>query len=75
MLEGDASDEILRAAKENNVGLICIGTHGRKGLSRLFLGSVAEGVLRSSTVPVLAIRPTGQTAAGTSRHATAQVAT
>jgi len=76
MVEGDACDEILRAAKEQHAGLICIGTHGRKGLSRLFLGSVAEGVLRSATIPVLAIRPTkGQTAPGADRPASVQAAT
>jgi nucleotide-binding universal stress UspA family protein len=57
--EGDAADEILRIAQENTVGLICVGTHGRKGLVRLFIGSVAEGVLRRSEVPVLAVRPQG----------------
>jgi nucleotide-binding universal stress UspA family protein len=51
--EGDAVDEILRIAEENNCGLIVLGTHGRGGLPRLFLGSVAEGVLRRSKVPVL----------------------
>jgi nucleotide-binding universal stress UspA family protein len=51
--EGDACDEILRIAQEQQVGLICMGTHGRKGFSHLILGSVAEGVLRKSTVPVL----------------------
>ncbi len=55
--EGDAVDEILRVANENRVGLICVGTHGRKGLARLFIGSVAEGILRRSDVPVLTIRP------------------
>ncbi len=55
--EGDACDEILRVADERGVGLICIGTDGRNGLSRLFFGSVAEGVLRRSHVPVLATRP------------------
>ncbi|HTV91467.1 MAG TPA: universal stress protein [Verrucomicrobiae bacterium] len=51
--EGDACDEILRIAEENNVGLICMGTHGRKGLAHFFVGSVAEGVVRGSKVPVL----------------------
>ncbi|HTV93580.1 MAG TPA: universal stress protein [Verrucomicrobiae bacterium] len=51
--EGDACDEILRIAREDKVGLICMGTHGRKGLSHLFVGSVAEGVVQRSTVPVL----------------------
>jgi len=40
--------------------LIVIGTHGRRGLSRLFLGSVAEGVVRLATKPVLLIRGQGQ---------------
>lgn len=52
-LEGDAADEILRVAKEQNAGLICMGTHGRKGLSHFFVGSVAEAVLRNATVPVI----------------------
>jgi nucleotide-binding universal stress UspA family protein len=60
--EGDAVDEILRIANENGVGLICIGTHGRQGLARLFIGSVAEGVLRRSEVPVLVVRPSEVTA-------------
>ncbi|HTU68918.1 MAG TPA: universal stress protein [Candidatus Baltobacteraceae bacterium] len=51
--EGDACDEILRLADENKVGLICMGTHGRKGLAHLFIGSVAEGVVRRSKVPVM----------------------
>ncbi|HEX8806338.1 MAG TPA: universal stress protein [Candidatus Aquilonibacter sp.] len=60
--EGDAVDEILRIAQENKVGLICSGTHGRKGLARLFIGSVAEGILRRAEVPVLVVRPSGATA-------------
>ncbi|HTV94100.1 MAG TPA: universal stress protein [Verrucomicrobiae bacterium] len=55
--EGDAVDEIVRIADENSAGLICIGTHGRTGLARLFIGSVAEGVLRSARVPVLTVHP------------------
>ena len=55
--EGDAVDEIVRLADENGAGLICIGPHGRQGLARLFVGSVAEGVLRRASVPVLVIRP------------------
>lgn len=57
--EGDAVDEIVRVANENAAGLICVGTHGRHGLARLFIGSVAEGVLRRSEVPVLTVRPPG----------------
>lgn len=51
--EGDACDEILRIAEEHKADLLCMGTHGRGGISRLVLGSVAEGVLRRSHVPVL----------------------
>jgi nucleotide-binding universal stress UspA family protein len=54
--EGDAVDEILNVANKEHVDMIAIGTHGRHGLSRLFLGSVAEGVLRRSDVPVLVVR-------------------
>jgi nucleotide-binding universal stress UspA family protein len=54
--EGDAIDEILQSAHDANADLIVLGTHGRKGLSRLFIGSVAEGVLRRATVPVLVVR-------------------
>ncbi len=58
--EGDAVDEIVRIADENGAGLICIGTHGREGLARLFIGSVAEGVVRRASVPVLTVRPTSE---------------
>lgn len=58
--QGDAVDEIVRLAGEYNAGLICIGTHGREGLARLFVGSVAEGVLRRANVPVLVVRPTSE---------------
>jgi nucleotide-binding universal stress UspA family protein len=55
--EGDAIDELVRLANENGAGLICIGTHGRTGLARLFVGSVAEGVLRAAQLPVLVVHP------------------
>jgi nucleotide-binding universal stress UspA family protein len=54
--EGDAVDEILKTAKDKSADLIVLGTHGRKGLARLFIGSVAEGVLRRADVPVLVVR-------------------
>jgi nucleotide-binding universal stress UspA family protein len=74
-VEGDACEEILRAAQERKAGLICIGTHGCKGFSRLFLGSFCEGVLRRSSVPVLATRPSKtQTAQDTEHRAAAQAA-
>ncbi len=54
--EGDACEEILRVAQLQRADLIALGTHGRGGLPRLVLGSVAEGVLRRSKVPVLVVR-------------------
>ena len=48
---------ILRYAEEHAVDLIAVATHGRGGLPRLILGSVADKVLRAATVPVLVVRP------------------
>lgn len=56
VVEGDARDAILNTAKAVHADLIVIGTHGRRGLSRAFLGSVAEDVLRRAPCPVLAVR-------------------
>jgi nucleotide-binding universal stress UspA family protein len=53
---GEPSDAILSAAANGGADLIVMGTHGRTGLSRLLLGSVAEAVLRRSGCPVLTIR-------------------
>ncbi len=50
---GDPATEIVRVANEENVLLIVMGTHGRSGLMRLLLGSVAELVIRHSNCPVL----------------------
>ncbi|MFI5315318.1 MAG: universal stress protein [Myxococcota bacterium] len=47
---------VLEVAREKHADLIAMGTHGRRGLSHLFLGSVAERVVRSSEVPVLTVR-------------------
>lgn len=52
---GDPALEILRAATKLGADLIVIGTHGRRGLSRVLLGSVAEKVVRLSPVPVLTV--------------------
>lgn len=53
---GDPQIEILGYADREEVDLIVMGTQGRRGLRRLLLGSVAEGVLRLSEVPVLTVR-------------------
>lgn len=55
-LEAFPADGILRVAGEINTGLIVMGTHGRSGWNRWMLGSVAERVLRESTIPVLTVR-------------------
>jgi nucleotide-binding universal stress UspA family protein len=51
------SEEIARLASEIEADLVVIGTHGRRGLSRLLLGSVAEGVVRLAPCAVLVVRP------------------
>jgi nucleotide-binding universal stress UspA family protein len=54
--EGDAAKEILAVAQEIQAELIIMGTHGRTGLGRVLLGSVAEQVLRKASCPVLTIK-------------------
>jgi nucleotide-binding universal stress UspA family protein len=54
--EGDPIEVILEVAKEVNADLIVMGTHGRKGLARILLGSVAEQVGRQAPCPVLTVR-------------------
>ena len=56
VLEGHPADVILETAKKLKSDLIVMGTHGRRGLDRLLLGSVAERVLRLSPVPVMTVR-------------------
>ena len=53
---GNAAEEIISAAKETNVDLIAMSTHGRSGLSRLAFGSVTDRVLRGGAKPVLVVR-------------------
>jgi len=53
--EGDPVEEILEAAKESSCDLIVMGTHGRSGLGRLLLGSIAEKIMREAPCPVLTI--------------------
>ena len=53
---GNTVDAILRTASEKAVDLIVMSTHGRTGLVRTFLGSVAEAVLHKATCPVLVVR-------------------
>jgi nucleotide-binding universal stress UspA family protein len=64
---GDARDMIDQAAKEVGADLIVMGTHGRRGVSRALLGSIAESVVRSAPCPVLTIRSKDHRHSG--RHA------
>ena len=56
LLEGVPYERITRAAKAQHVDLVVMGTHGRTGLARLFLGSVAERVVAMSPCPVMTVR-------------------
>jgi nucleotide-binding universal stress UspA family protein len=51
----EPASEILRYVKSNNIDLIVMGTHGRAGLARAALGSVAETVVRAASCPVLTV--------------------
>jgi nucleotide-binding universal stress UspA family protein len=57
VVEGNAVREILRQAEQMPADLLVMGTHGRSGFEALFLGSVAEKVLRSTHMPVLTVPP------------------
>ena len=54
--------KIVEVAEAEKVDLIVMATHGRTGFSHLFMGSVAERVVRTAPCPVLTIRPAGGTA-------------
>jgi nucleotide-binding universal stress UspA family protein len=56
VVEGSPSRDITEYAAENPCDLVVMGTHGRSGVDRLLLGSVAERVVRTSPVPVLTVR-------------------
>jgi nucleotide-binding universal stress UspA family protein len=54
--QGDARDLIPQLATMEGAGLVVVGSHGRRGLARALIGSVAESLVRSSSVPVAVIR-------------------
>jgi nucleotide-binding universal stress UspA family protein len=56
LLDGEPAAEIVRYAQEMNMDLIVMGTHGRTGLERLLMGSVAEKVMRQATCSVLVVK-------------------
>lgn len=55
LVQSDPRDAVLSTAKKIGADLIVMGTHGRRGLTRALIGSVAESVVRTSPVPVLTI--------------------
>lgn len=59
---GYAAEEILALAENEQADMIVMGTHGRKGIDRILFGSVAEKVVKNSTLPVLTIRPANSAA-------------
>ncbi|MBN2654107.1 MAG: universal stress protein [Nitrospirae bacterium] len=56
VIRGAPYEEIIKFSEQNSIDLIVMGTHGRKGLDRLFFGSTVDRVLRNSKCPVLAVR-------------------
>ena len=56
LLEGVPHEQIVRAARSRRADLVVIGTHGRTGLAKLFLGSVANRVVSTASTPVLTVR-------------------
>ena len=57
VLTGDPAAKILELAKKEKIDLIIMGAHGRKGLERVFFGSVADAVVTGAPCPVLTIHP------------------
>jgi nucleotide-binding universal stress UspA family protein len=54
---GDPADEIVKFANEQGIDLIVMATHGRKGLDRTLMGSVADHTVKNASLPVLTINP------------------
>ncbi len=61
---GDPAGEIVRIAAEEGVEMIVLGTHGRSGMARMLMGSVAETVVRRAPCPVLVYRAAAETLVG-----------
>ena len=57
VVSGDAVEEILKVVESEDIDLLIMGTHGRKGLEHTIFGSVADNVVKKSPVPVLVINP------------------
>lgn len=57
IVHGEAAAEIVRVAKERNIDLIVVSSHGRTGLGRMLFGSTAEAVVRHASCPVMVVKP------------------
>jgi nucleotide-binding universal stress UspA family protein len=57
IVHGEAASEIVQVAKDRNVDLIVVASHGRTGLGRILFGSTAEAVVRHAPCPVLVVKP------------------
>jgi nucleotide-binding universal stress UspA family protein len=57
VVAGNPAEEIVKYADDHGIDLIVMGTHGRKGLERTFMGSVADHVIKHAAVPVLTVNP------------------
>jgi len=70
MTMGDPAGEVVRIAEEEQAEMIVMGTHGRTGLTRLLMGSVAEAIVRRAPCPVLIYRETAEKLAASKPAAT-----
>jgi nucleotide-binding universal stress UspA family protein len=73
VLGDGVAETLLQLARPERVGLLAVATHGRGGVRRLVLGSVADKLVRAADVPVLVCRATGRRSKGVSGKANAQV--
>jgi len=68
--EGDPATAILQVAQDRQCELIVMGSHGRTGLGRLLMGSVAEQVLRKASCPVLTVKTPQRPVPSSEEHVT-----
>lgn len=61
LVKGSIVDEVLRVVEDVGCNLIVMGTHGRRGLQRALLGSVAERILQRAPCPVVMVKADGET--------------
>jgi nucleotide-binding universal stress UspA family protein len=77
VIGGNPGEALITAAQQRSADLIVVGSHGRHGLQRLFLGSVAEHVVRNAPMPVLVVRTRESvplaSARTTTKHETSRV--